>query len=148
MNFKLNKEGNSIVYIYHDYSIEGYSLYYPINQKENSIVLNNLTFNIIDHYKGNINLMENEYYYLFIQKNEKNSNINIIIEYKDKEPSNKDKEKNEDGDGLQTWHIILIVLGSLLIVVLIIVFIILCIRKNKVTNKTIEEKMENLTELQ
>ena len=149
LSFRLNKEGKSIIFIYHDYSMEGYSLYYPLN-KENEIILNNFTFNISEHYKEDINLMDNEYYYLIIQTNENNSNINISIDLKENyEPSNKDTEPNEPLDeGLELWHIILIIVGSVLVLLLVVVMIIYCIKRKKVTNKTIEEKMQNLTELE
>ena len=151
MKFRLNKEGNSIVFIYHDYSKEGYSLYYPIKQEQNSIVLNNLTFSIVDHYKGDTNLMEDEFYYLFIQTNETDSNINIFIEYKDNEPSNPsdtDKGNTEGSSGLKAWQIVLIVLGCVLFVVLIIVLVIFLRKKKKESDIAIEEKMRILTELQ
>ena len=47
--FILNKEGNSSIYIYHDYSLPGYFVYYPVDNEDNKIILNNFTFNITKH---------------------------------------------------------------------------------------------------
>jgi len=98
LSFKINKEGVSIININHDYSMEGYSLYYQINEKNNKIILNNFTFNLNDPYKEDINLKENEFYF--------------DIELKDNESKNKDKDKEDNG--LQTWYIILIILGAII----------------------------------
>ena len=81
--FILNKEGNSSIYIYHDYSIPGYFVYYPVDDENNIIMLNNFKFNITKHYESDIKLMENEYYYLIIQTNVTNSNISVNM-YKSK----------------------------------------------------------------
>ena len=146
LSFKFNKEGDSIIYIYHDYSKEGYSLYYQINEEDNKIILNNFTFNINEAYKEDINLMENEFYYLFIQTKGSDSNINIDVEIKDNESKNKDKDKEDNG--LQTWHIILIILGAIIFLLLIFILIICLRRRNKITDDKIEDKMQNLTEIQ
>ena len=145
ITFKLNKEGKTILSLYHDYSIQGYSLSYPLVENNNGIILSNFTFNLTDHYKKDIKLMENEYYYLIIQTTENDLNINVDIELNENGPNNKEENKNK---GLKTWHLILIVAGSILVLLLIIIILFICLRKKKVTNKEIEDKVQSLTEIE
>ena len=141
INFCLNKKGDSFLLIYHDYSFPNYSINYLLNE-DNKIELNNFFFNITKHYKDDFNLMNNESYYLIIQTNESNSNINVKMEILNNEENSDDKNK-----GLQTWHIIIISVGSLLIII-IIVIIVYFSRKNKVTEKDIEDKVQSLTKIE
>ena len=143
--FNLNKEDKVIIYIYHDYSIPNYLLYYSLTKDYNEIKMDNLTFSITEHYKEGINLMENEYYYLIIQTIENNSNINLDIELKNKEQK-KDEQTDNKNDGMKTLHIILIVISSVLILIIVIILIIYCKRKNKNTDKLLEDKIQEINE--
>ena len=147
--FILNKEGNSRIYIYQDYSIPGYFVYYPVDDKNNEIILSNFTFNITKQYENDIKLMENEYYYIIIQTYDSYSNISVNMynnkrsEDKNDDTDNTDNNDNND-NGLKTWHIILIVVGSILVVAGIII-IICCIKKKKILSEEIEDKAKGLT---
>lgn len=142
--FRFNKEGDSIIYIYHDYSLPGYFSYYPVNEENNIIMLNNFTFNITRHYQTDIKLMENECYYLIIQTDVNNSNINVNIDKSSrKNDPNKKSDTDDEDDDLKSWHIILIVLSSILVVIAIIIAI-YCLRKNKLSSEEIEEKTKGL----
>ena len=160
ITFNLNKYGNSIISLYHDYSIPGYSRAYSLDENNNGIILSNFTFNITEHYKSNIKLMENEYYYLIIQTTKNDLNIKVDIEiYEGKEDDNEEEENdNGEGDkdnkgnknkkGLETWHILLIVGGSFIALLQIVIIILLCRLLNKKdTSKELEDKVQNLTEI-
>ena len=147
ITFNLNKEGKTFLSIFHDYSIPGYSLNCPLNMDKNGIILTNFTFNLTDHYKKGIKLMEKEYYCLIIQTARNELNINVGIELNENEQNN-NTEENKDDKGLKTWHIILIAAGSLVLLILIIIILFICLRKKKVTNKEIEDKVQNLTEIE
>ena len=143
LTFTLNKEGNSVIFIYHDYSLPGYSLDFILDNADNQIQLNNFSIEINNHYKDYKSL-ENEYYYLIIQTNQNDLNISVNIEIKDIEPKNED----EDDNGLKAWEIILIVIGSIIFVALIILLIICCKKRNKLTNEEIEQKTQSLTQVE
>ena len=142
----LNKEGNSSIYIYHDYSLPGYFVYYPVDKENNKIILNNFTFNITKHYENNIKLMENEYYYIIIQTNTSNSNISVNM-YNSKRGQDKKDDQDKNDNGLKTWHIILIVVASILVVAGVIITI-CCIKKKKLSSAEIEEKARGLTAIE
>ena len=144
--FILNKEGDSSIYIYHDYSIPGYFVYYPVDDENNKIMLSNFTFNITKHYESNVKLMTNEYYYVIIQTDVDNSNISVEI-YNTKRSEDKKSDTDNIDNGLKTWHIILIVIASFLVLVGIILTI--CwIKKKKLSSDEIEEKTKGLTQIE
>ena len=144
--FILNKEGNSSIYIYHDYSIPGYFVYYPVDDEDNKIILNNFTFNITKQYGNNIKLMENEYYYIIIQTDDFNSNISVNM-YNSKRSQDKKDDADKNDNGLKTWHIILIAVASIIIVVGVIITI-CCLKKKKLSSEEIEEKAKGLTAIE
>ena len=144
--FILNKEGNSSIYIYHDYSIPGYFVYYPVDDEDNKIILNNFTFNITKHYENNIKLMENEYYYIIIQTDDFNSNISVNM-YNSKRSQDKKDDADKNDNGLKTWHIILIAVASIILVAGVIITI-CCLKKKKLSSEEIEEKAKGLTAIE
>jgi len=144
--FILNKEGNSSIYIYHDYSIPGYFVYYPVDDEDNKIILNNFTFNITKQYGNNIKLMENEYYYIIIQTDDFNSNISVNM-YNSKRSQDKKDDADKNDNGLKTWHIILIAVASIIIVAGVIITI-CCLKKKKLSSEEIEEKAKGLTAIE
>ena len=145
LSFTINKEGTSYVYIYHDYSMPGYLIYYRLNSDDNGITLNNFQFNITEHYKDDIKLMNNEYYYLIIQTHKNDLNISVNIEKIDKKQKS-DESKNDD-EGLKAWHIALIIIGSLIVTIFVFVLVICYLKKRKLTNEDIEDDSKPLMQL-
>ena len=145
LSFTINKEGTSYVYIYHDYSMPGYLIYYSLNSDDNGITLNNFQFNITEHYKDDIKLMNNEYYYLIIQTHKNDLNISVNIEKIDKKQKS-DESKNDDEE-LKAWHIALIIIGSLIVTIFVFVLVICYLKKHKLTNEDIEDDSKPLMQL-
>ena len=71
-----------------------------------------------------------------------NEELNITIKIDGKSDDGK-----KDKKGLPTWALALIICGSVLLLILIILIIILCKRGKQVSNKEIEDKIQNLTEI-
>ena len=140
-NITFEVKGENSVYFFHqEKSIHNFYHNLPLSDKENEITLNNFSFSVIEPYKDLDQLMEDEYHYVIIIKLEGTLNIKINIE--------RSNDKKNDKKGLQTWHIALIIAGSLLVIILILVIIILVKRKNKqLSSEKIEEKMESLTSI-
>ena len=89
--------------------------------------------------------MENETYSVMVNLYKNEVNLDITIE-EQREQSN-DKDEDSGKKGLEGWAIALIILGAIILLTLIVVLLIIILRKkNKVSNKQIEEKIENLNE--
>ena len=133
------KGENAIYNIHQEKSIHNF--YHNLHlDLENLIPLNNFSFSVIEPYKDLDQLMEDEYHNVIISRIVGTLNIKINIEMSN--------DKKDDKKGLQTWHIVLIIVGSLLVIILIVVIIILVKRKNKeLSSEKIEEKMESLTSI-
>ena len=151
ITFNLNKKGKSILAIYHDYYIPGYSWDCRLNENENGIILSNFSFNITEHYKKGINLMKNEYYCLIIQASENDLNINVEIKLNENDQEESDNKENKDKSGLKSWlkrwQIYIIIVGSVVFLLLVNIVLLICLYKRKDANKEIEDKVENLTEI-
>ena len=143
------------------YSMAPYSYYFPGDANDLSRYYNtNIGSITISPQK--IKLVDNEYFFAVFENLGNYLSISIseediIPDSTDKEeeesdetddnPDNK-KEESKGEDGLESWKIALIVVGSILAVILLAVIIFYFLRKNKrLTNKSIEQKMENLTDI-
>ena len=130
--------------IYRGYTKPPYSFIYII-EDFNKFNVDNFTFQIVEHYQENIKLMENETYSVMVNLYKNEVNLDITIE-EQREQSN-DKDEDSGKKGLEGWAIALIILGAIILLTLIVVLLIIILRKkNKVSNKQIEEKIENLNE--
>ena len=147
ITFNLNKEGESNISIYHDYFISGYSRNYQLN-KENVISLNNFIFIMNEQYKDGIQLMEDEYYCLVIQTIKNNLNIKVNIKIKENEQKDNNNNENKDYLRLKDWHVILIIVGSLISLVLVIFWITYCRDKRNFAVRGMEAQFQNLTAIE
>ena len=84
--------------------------------------------------------MDGEFYCIFIE------NFGTELELKGDYKEEGDKEKEGEKKGLETWAIALIIVASIILLLIIIIIIILCRKKKKLSNKEIEDKIENLNE--
>ena len=126
INFKLEGKENLIINIDPTYTKAYYCLYDYMIIEYNTILSNNYNFNITNHYKENITLMEDEYYYVIIQTLNKNLSLTLTIE---DNPEEADKNKKNSNDHKTLW-IICISIGAFILIILII-FIIIARRKKK-----------------
>ena len=94
--------------IYLAYTIPPYN-YFSIDIEENIFTMEDLfTFTINEHYKGDFNLMENEYYCVMIENFGKDVTMSIETRDESKE------KKGEEDSGLEDWKIALIVIASII----------------------------------
>ena len=176
INFDISSD-NFDFGIFVGYSIPPYS-YYDSNEINNKISIksNNFTFQIKNHYKDDIKLMENEYYCVMIQIFNIDLSLKIRLEneeeqkYEEEEEKDKDEEEEEDNneeesegkgeeehhgkdeedgddDKLEWWAYTLIAIGSLIVLALVIFLIIKICRRGKMSNKEIEEKLNDVNEI-
>lgn len=104
--------------IYLAYTIPPYN-YFSIDLEENIFTMEDIfTFTINEHYKGNFNLMENEYYCVMIENFGKD--VTMSIETRDE---SKDKTGEEDSTGLENWKITLIVIASIIVFIFLALLI-------------------------
>ena len=78
--------------------------------------------------------MKDEYYTILIEKIYGKLNVKINVE--------------DDDDGFPIWLIILISVGGVLLLIGIILLICICKRKRQLSNKEIEEKLNDVRELE
>ena len=133
-NMKIVGKNALILLFYFGYSIPPYSYYHEIeSQSTLKSKSNEVKINLKDLYKDDIKLMEDEYYCILIKNVD--SKLDLVFKI--------DKEENakKDSNKLETWEIILIVIGLIAGLLLIIVIILFCCKKKKVTSKEIEEKI-------
>ena len=126
INFKLENGENSIFLVDPMYTKAPYSLIHSISNY-NKIPINNFTFNITDHYKGNIKLMKDEYYYVIIQTATKDLTFKIAM-YDDEGTHNQESKK--DDSSKKIIIIISIVSGVILILVIILAIYLVKIKKS------------------
>ena len=97
--------------IYLAYAIPPYN-YFSVDIEENIFTVEEIfTFRINEHYKGDFNLMENEYYCIMIENFGEDVTMSIEI---------KDEEKDEENNGLESWKIALIVVSSIIVFLLLV----------------------------
>ena len=136
INFKNNKNEISFKY-FAGYSKPSYSYYYDAND-ENFVKLDDnpgcINFTIPEE----TNLMEDEYFCVLIE-NLSQENLEIFYQSND---------KNQDNKDFKTWMVILIIAASIVsLLIIIIIIVCCCTKKNQLSNKDIEDKMENLNEI-
>ena len=147
INFDISSNDNFDFGIFVGYSIPPYS-YYDSDEIKNklSIKSNNFIFQIKNHYKDDIELMENEYYCIMIQIFNRDLSLKIRLEDEEEEHEGKDNE-DEDDDKLEWWAYTLIAVGSLIVLALVIFLIIKIYGRGKMSNKEIEEKLNDVNEI-
>lgn len=93
----------------------------------NKIPINNFTFNITDHYKGDIKLMKDEYYYVIIQTSTKGLTFKISM-YDDEGIHSQENKKDDSSNKIII--IISIVSGVILILVIFLAIYLVKIKKS------------------
>ena len=139
ITFEIKAKKNVEYSIVTGYSIPDYVYFKSIPWGE-EIVETYYTFNIDNPYKKGIELMDEEQFNLLFFVFNEELNITIKID-------GKSDDGKKDKKGLPTWALALIICGSVLLLILIILIIILCKRGKQVSNKEIEDKIQNLTEI-
>ena len=139
ITFEINAKENVQYSIVTGYSIPEY-VYYKYIPWGEEIRETYYTLNIDNPYKNGIELMKEEQFNLLFFVFNEELNITIKID-------GKSNEGKKDKKGLPTWALALIICGSVLLLILIILIIILCKRGKQVSNKEIEDKIQNLTEI-
>ena len=122
---------NSLYSIHAGYSINNYN-YYRYTAEGDEIREDDYKFTIKDIYKTKV--MKDEYYTILIEKIYGKLNVKINVE--------------DDDDGFPIWLIILISVGGVLLLIGIILLICICKRKRQLSNKEIEEKLNDVRELE
>ena len=163
LNFHLKSEKNLKFNIFFGYSKPPYSYYYPGNTNQFSLTINKMDIPIF--LEKDIKLMDDEYYCILVE----NLRSNLLISFTETEDTPKEEEEeeteqeqkqeeeensedkrdeNKGNEGLESWKISLIVVSSILILIILLLIVLYFFRKNKrLTDKAIEEKMENLANL-
>jgi len=117
----------SKISIYLGYSLVNYSFFSLEDNNYNRISFYgsyNLTLN--EHYKGDIKLMENEYYFMMLEIFDDYMEMKITFEEEKKE-----EKKEEKNKGLKWWEKLLIGIFSSIGGILLILFIYILIRKSQ-----------------
>ena len=122
---------NSLYSIHAGYSINNYN-YYRYTAEGDEIREDDYKFTIKDIYKTKV--MKDEYYTILIEKFKGDLKVKINVE--------------DDDDGFPIWLIILISVGGVLLLIGIILLICICKRKRQLSNKEIEEKLNDVRELE
>ena len=140
VKFNLKNNKNEISFnFFIGYSKPPYSYYYNTREKINTISSNNNTAYISFKIPEEENQLESEYFCALI---EKLSPGNLEIFYQS-------NDKNQDNKGFKTWMVILIIAFSFVILLIIIIIIAYnCIKKNQLSKKEIEDKIESLNKIE
>ena len=140
INFRLDGEENLIFTVEPTYTKAPYCFNDVIREEINTILENTFTFNITNHYNGNIKLMEDEYYYVVIQK--LTPKITVTLNFYDK-PKEKGKEKKDSNDHKALWIIAISV--SVTILLIVIIFIIIRCKRNKASFDNLKEDINKVS---
>ena len=138
VNLRIQSKNNITMALYYGYCIPPYS-YYFYRETENAFLFGKggiLGLEVL--YDDNIKLMNDEYFCILLERLDSKLDLSVSI----------DENDNDLDKGLETWAIILIVVGSIILVLLIVVLIIFCIKRSKLKSSDIEEKIEKLNEIQ
>ena len=138
INFEIIGNDKSEYLIYHDYTILPYFHKYEENIK---MSLNKFNLSIEEPYLDSITLMENEFYYVMIKKNDEELKIFIKIEDKTED------EEEKDNDKLLWWEITLIITFSIIFLIFIILLILYIKGKKGMSSKSLEENLNNAGEI-
>ena len=142
INFRLVGKENLIIHIEPIYTKAYYCLYDYINEDNNKILSNNFTLNITNHYKGNIKLMEDEFFYVIISTLTPDISVTLKIEDNPEENKNK-KDSNDDDD--KNLLIIIISVGAAVLIIILIIFIIIKCKKNKKSLDSLQEDVKKVS---
>ena len=142
INFRLVGKENLIIHIEPIYTKAYYCLYDYINEDNNKILSNNFTFNITNHYKGNIKLMEDEFFYVIIST--LTPDISVILKIEDNPEDNKNKKDSNDDDD-KNLLIIIISVGAAVLIIILIIFIIIKCKKNKKSLDSLQEDVKKVS---
>jgi hypothetical protein len=127
------------------YSIAPYTLYYEIGYN-NKIISKNLNFNITNHYKDGVKLMEKESYYVIIQTLSNNLNVTIKVidnQSNDNDGGHHDDKKNVEKENMIQLIIIIAAGGSVILILITIVIIVFI--KNKKTYDQLKEDVNKIS---
>ena len=114
--------------IYLAYTIPPYN-FFSVDVEENIFPVNEIfTFRVNEHYKGNFDIMENEYYCVMIENF--GEDVTMSIEIKDDDGNDEKKEENEEDSGLEDWEIALITIASIIVVIALIILFYIIIKHN------------------
>ena len=140
ISIELKNKNNIFFNLFMGYSRPPYSYYYNTKENINLFGAQNNTFKFEIPIPSEDKIIENEYFCALIE-----NMVEGDLEIKRIEQEhNKDKKKN----GLEKWKLILISISSIIaLLIIIVLFIYCCTKKNQLSNKQIEEKMENLNEI-
>ncbi len=142
VNIEFKNENNIFFNLFMGYSRPPYSYYYNTKENINLFGAQNNTFKFEIPIPSEDKIIENEYFCALIE-NMVEGDLEIKGIEQDKE-HNKDKKKNS----LEKWNLILIIISLVIALLIIIVLIIyFCTKKNQLSNKQFEDKMENLNEI-
>ena len=139
INFEIIGNDKSEYLIYHDYTILPYFHKYEEGIK---MSLNKFNFSIEEPYLDSITLMENEFYYVMIKKNDEELKVFIKIENK-----TENYEEEKDNDKLSWWKITLIIIFSIIFLIFIILLILYIRGKRGISSKSLEENLNNVGEI-
>jgi hypothetical protein len=142
MTFEIKGKENVMYSIVTGYSIPE-SVYYKDIPEGEEILKTDFTFDIDNPYDGMTDLLDEEQFNLLFYVFNEELDLNIKIDGK----SNDESKSKNDKKGLKAWALVLIIGGSILLLILIILIIIHFKRQKQLSNKEIEEKMENLTQI-
>ena len=118
-------EEESKLSIYLGYSLVNYSFFSLEDNYFNKISFyGSYNFTLTEHYKGDINLMKDEYYFVMLETFDDYMEMKIQFEEEKKE-----EEKEEGKEGLQWWEKLLIGIFASIGGILIILFVYILIRK-------------------
>jgi len=121
------------------YSKPPYSYYYNTQENLNTFNSNDNTYALTFPIPIEKDLMEDEYFCVLI---ESLISGNLEIFY------HSNNKKQDDNKGFKTWIVILIISASIIVLfIIIIILVCCCTKKNQISNKEIENKMEKLNEI-
>ena len=138
INFEIIGNDDSEYLIIQDYIIFPY---FPNLKTKKYFTSKKFNFNIEEPYPESLTLMENEFYYVLIYKNNGELNLSIKIENKSEE-----EDKNENNN-LSWWKIVLIVVSAIVFLILVLIIIHFIKTKKIKSNKESPEKLMSLEEI-
>ena len=149
INLEINiKEGEQYS-LYQGYSIPPFSHDFEVDEENR--ISSNINITISEPYNPKIKLMNDEYYIVMIRlydDSEVDISINGVKEKNNDKDQDQDQEKKVvpvNNKGLKWYEIILIVVGAIVFLIIVIIIIILIRRKKRMSDKLIEDKVNDLT---
>lgn len=162
INFEVEDGKNSLFFVEPAYTIAPYCLYHSLKNGNNNMPMSNFTFNITEHYKDNVTLMEDEYYYVIVQTIRKGLTFNVKLIDIDEEIIPEEEEEEEEGSGSSdntdndeghnkdenepnnTLYIIIIVSGVCGVIILLIIILIILKGRRKKKFDELQREINNI----